>query len=253
VAADISRVALVTGSGKQRIGWHVARALASRGCAIGVHYLSSADSAHTAVQTLRDSGVDARAFRADLSVEGDARGLVRAVVDSFGRIDVLVNAAAIWGSKPFDAVTADDLRKNFDVNVLATFVCAQEAGLAMVKQPEGGCIINFGDWAEARPYTGYAAYFASKGAIPALTRCLAVELGTRNPRVRVNCILPGPVMMPEDVPETERQSVINSTLAKREGTPENVCQAVVALVENDYITGVSLPVDGGRTIFAGGT
>src|SRR5205807_8770891 len=141
-----------------------------------------------------------------------------------------------------------DLRQNFDANVLSTFLCAQETGLAMVAQPEGGCIVNVGDWALARPYPNYAAYFASKGAIPALTRCLAVELGTRNPRVRVNCVLPGPVLLPPDLPEAERRQVINATLLKREGRPENIAQAVQFLIDNDFVTGACLTIDGGRTI-----
>ena len=84
-----------------------------------------------------------------------------------------------------------------------------------------------------------------------LTRCLAVELGTRNPKVRVNCVLPGPVMLPPDLPEAERSEAINATLVKREGSPEHVAKAVLALVANDFITGVCLPVDGGRTVYAG--
>jgi len=123
--------------------------------------------------------------------------------------------------------------------------------LQMVGQPEGGAIVNIGDWADARPYCHYAAYFVSKGAIPALTRTLAVELARRNPRVRVNCVLPGPVMLPSDMPQAERTEIAAATLMQREGRPENVAQAVVALVENDFITGACLPVDGGRTIFAG--
>src|SRR5439155_22536297 len=105
---------------------------------------------------------------------------------------------------------------HFDTNTLGTFLCAQQAGLAMVAQPEGGCIINLGDWAEARPYLNYSAYFPSKGAVTALTRSLAVELGTRNPRVRVNAILPGPVLLPPDLPEQARRQAINAPLAKRE-------------------------------------
>jgi pteridine reductase len=120
----------------------------------------------------------------------------------------------------------------------------------MVRQPEGGCIITFGDWALARPYVGYAAYFLSKGAVPALTRTLAVELGTRNPRVRVNCIMPGPVMLPLELTEAQRRQAIDATLVKHEGTPGNVAQAVLFLIDNDFVTGACLPVDGGRTVFA---
>jgi pteridine reductase len=111
-------------------------------------------------------------------------------------------------------------------------------------------IVNIGDWAEVRPYTGYAAYFPSKGAVSAITRCMAVELGTRNPNVRVNAVLPGPVLLPPDMPEKEKLHAINATLVKREGSPANVAQAVLAFVENDFVTGVCLPVDGGRTVYA---
>ena len=112
-------------------------------------------------------------------------------------------------------------------------------------------IVNIGDWAEVRPYPDYAAYFPSKGGVTTLTRCLAVELGTRNPRVRVNCVLPGPVMLPPDLPEAERNEAINATLVKREGSPEHVAKAVLAFVQNDFVTGACLPVDGGRTVYAG--
>src|SRR5207253_1069499 len=112
-------------------------------------------------------------------------------------------------------------------------------------------IVTIGDWAVARPYLDYATYFAAKGAIPTLTRMFAVELGTRNPKVRVNCIQPGPVMMPPDLPTPERREAIASTLVKHEGSPRNVAQAVLAFIDNDFVTGACLPVDGGRTVYAG--
>lgn len=247
------RVALVTGAGKRRIGWHVAVALAGRGYSIGVHYHTSKTDAAETVEHLQGLGVDAESFPADLTVEHDANGLIDATVERFGRLDVLVNCAAIWHPARLEDVTAADLRRHFDTNVLGTFLCARRAGLVMTDQAEGGCIINFGDWAESRPYHDYAAYFASKGAIPTLTRCLAVELGMRNPQVRVNAILPGPAMLPASLPDAERRRVIQSTLVQREGRPENIAQAVLYLVENDFVTGTCLTVDGGRTIYAGGT
>jgi pteridine reductase len=244
------KVALVTGSGKRRIGSAVAEALADKGYSLVVHYRTSADEAAESVEAFRARGVEAVALGADLADEHAARELVGRTLAHFGRIDVLVNCAAIWQRKRFEDVTADDVRHQFEVNSLGTFVCSQQAGLAMVRQPEGGCIVTLGDWAVARPYAGYAAYFPSKGAIPAMTRSLAVELGTRNPAVRVNCILPGPVMLPADLPEAERRAAIDATLVKREGRPEHVAHAVLFLVENDFVTGVCLPVDGGRTIYA---
>ncbi len=245
-----TKAALVTGAGRRRVGWHVAEALAARGYALVVHYHTAAAEAAETVASFRARGVEAVALGADLTDERSARALVDQAVARFGRLDVLVNCAAAWRSKPLEEVTAADVRHYFDVNTLSTFVCCQQAGLAMVRQPEGGCIITMGDWATARPYLNYAAYFPSKGAVPTLTRCLAVELGGRNPAVRVNCVLPGPVLLPPDLPETERRQAIDATLVKREGRPENVVQAVLFLVDNDFVTGVCLPVDGGRTIFA---
>lgn len=249
---ETQRVALVTGSGRKRVGWHVADALAGRGYHIAVHYRTSAREAATTVEHLRGRGVEAVAFRADLAEEPAVRDLVLGVRNHFGRLDVLVNCAAVYEAKRLEDVTAADVRHNFEANLLGTFLCAQQAGLAMVQQPEGGCIVNFGDWATARPYLNYAPYLVSKGAIPALTRCLAVELGTRNRRVRVNCVLPGPVLFAPDMPEAEREEAIRSTLVGRAGRPENVAAAVLFLVENEFVTGVCLPVDGGRTIYAAG-
>jgi pteridine reductase len=244
------QVALVTGSGRQRIGWHVAQALAKRGYALAIHYHRSAAEAHQTLADLQSHGVAAEAFQADLASERDARGLVDHALARFGRLDVLVNCAAVWQRKPLEEITAADVRWHFEVNTLGTFLCSQQAGLAMVRQPEGGVIINLGDWSIVRPYVNYAAYFPSKGALDALTRSLAVELGTRNPKVRVNCVHPGPVMLPADLPARERQAAIAATLVKHEGSPDNVVLAVLHLIDNDFITGASLPVDGGRSIYA---
>ena len=247
---NATQVALVTGSGKRRVGAAVADALAARGYAVAVHYRSSAAEAEETVAGLRGRGVEAEGFRADLTDEAQVRAMVRDVLGRFGRIDVLVTCAAVWQRKPLEDVTAADVRLHFEINTLGTFLCCQHAGLAMVAQPEGGTIVTVGDWAEARPYLNYAAYFPSKGGVLSLTRSLAVELGTRNPRVRVNCIHPGPVMHPPDLPAEERRQAIHATLVKREGSPENIAQAVLALVENDFVTGACLTVDGGRTVYA---
>jgi pteridine reductase len=244
------KVALVTGSGKRRVGWYVAEALAQRGYAVAIHYRSSAAEAQQTVREFRARGFTIAAFQADLTEELQVKRLFDELLTQFGRIDALIHCAAIWPRKRLEELTAADVRANFEANTLGAFLCCQQAGLAMVKQPTGGSIVTFGDWATIRPYVDYAAYFPSKGAIPALTRSLAVELGTRNPNVRVNCILPGPVMLPPELSAAERARVIDATLVKREGRPENVAQAVLHFLENDFLTGVCLPVDGGRSIYA---
>src|SRR5262249_41637426 len=157
--------------------------LAGRGYALAIHYRSSAAEANEAVANYQRQGVQAHAFQADLTDENAARSLVRQVLERFGRLDVLANCAAAWKRKRLEDVSAADVRFYFETNTLSTFLCSQQAGLAMTQQSEGGCIVNIGDWGTHRPYLDYAAYWPSKGAIPTLTRCLAVELGTRNPAV----------------------------------------------------------------------
>jgi pteridine reductase len=243
-----TKVALITGSGKRRVGNAVALALAERGYNIALHYNHSAEDARQTVAEIEGKGVRAAAFQADVSNEADVARLFDETLATFERLDVLVTAAAVWQPKPLEEMTAEDVRRQFDVNTLGTFLCCRSAGLIMAARPEGGSIVTIGDWATARPYPGYAAYFVSKGAVPTLTRTLAVELAKRNPAVRVNCIEPGPVMVPESLAGHEVKGIIAGTLLKRLGQPENVAQAVLFLVENEYVTGVCIPVDGGRTI-----
>ncbi|GIW85278.1 MAG: oxidoreductase [Gemmataceae bacterium] len=246
-------VAVVTGSGRRRIGYHVASRLAQEGYALVLHYRTAAqEAAQNAQELSQHYGVPVRTAAADLTVERQVQELVQTTLEQFGRVDVVVHCAAIWKRKSLEETTAADVREHFEVNLLSTFLICQTFGLQMVRQEQGGCLVTIGDWADIRPYPDYAAYFASKAAIPGLTRTMAVELGQRHPRVRVNAVLPGPVMLPEDLPAEERQAVIAATLLKREGKPEHVAQAVWHFVQNDYLTGVCLPVDGGRSIYAGG-
>ena len=239
----------------------IVRMLAARGYRCALHANHSLSDAEATARDLCRAGFQPAAttdwqagspphiaLQADLTDEAALHGLIDAAWSHFGRLDLLVNAAAIWESKKLEDVTSDDVRRHFEINTLAVFEACRYAGLKMAGQATGGAIINIGDWAIERPYLDHAAYFPSKGAIPSLTRTFAVELAARNPRVRVNCVLPGPVMLPPDLPEAERAAAIAGTLVKREGSPRHVADAVVFLAENDFITGVCLPVDGGRTI-----
>ena len=214
-----------------------------------VHANTSISAAQQLADELSAAGSESIAVTADVRDEHAIGASIRQRMTIFGRIDALVNCAAIWQAKRLEDVTADDVRRNFEINTLGTFLFCQQVGQIMVGQSQGGAIVNFGDWAVARPYLDHAAYFPSKGAIPALTRTFAAELASRNPRIRVNAILPGPVMLPEHMSKADREAAIAGTLLQREGSSQNVAEAVVFLLENDYITGVCLPVDGGRSIF----
>ncbi len=244
----IKKVALITGSGKRRVGNAIARALAARGYAIALHYLTSAAAAEQTLAELRAAGTDAAAFAADVADERAVARLFEQAMARFGRLDALVTAAAVWEPRHLEDVTAADIRRQFDINALGTFLCCQQAGRIMVAQPEGGAIVTIGDWSCHRPGMDYAAYYISKGTLPTMTRMLAVELAQRNPRVRVNCILPGPVTVPDDTTQPGVAGAVAATLLKRRGSPQNVADAAVFLIENDFVTGVCLPVDGGRSI-----
>ena len=244
------RVACVTGSGRKRVGNVIARNLAEAGYAIALHYHSSEEAARVTQEELRGVGVDCEIYKANVAVENEVDQMFDAIHRDFGQLDVLVATAAIWETISLEETTADDLWRNFNVNTLGTFLCARRAGLQMVEQSDGGAIITIGDWAISRPYLDHSAYFVSKGAIPTLTRALAVELASRNPQVRVNCIHPGPVMFPPDASEKEQERMRQSTLTKAADCPKTVAMAVQFLIDNPFVTGTCLPVDGGRSIYA---
>lgn len=244
-------VAFVTGSGSRRVGNAIAKRLAARGFRIVLHYNRSADSAGQTAEELEADGAEVLVVQGAIENESDVQRMHHEIDDRFARLDVLVNSAAVWSPKRLEDVSAEDVRQYMEINTLGSFLMAQAAGRRMVQQATGGAIVNIGDWAIARPYMDHAAYFPSKGAIPAMTRSLAVELGERNRNIRVNAILPGPVMLGSDLSDDMVQANEASTLLKRVGSPEHVAHAVEFLVENDFVTGICLPVDGGRTIYAG--
>jgi len=246
-----SPVALVTGSGAARVGRQIAMQLARLGCRLALHANTSVPEAENAAQWIRAQH-DVEVIVTSGSLEDDSvpERLVSETHDHFGRIDILVNSAAIWSPTKLEAISPQELRRYFDINALATFLSARAAGTRMRDQPSGGSIVNIGDWATVRPYLDHAAYFPSKGAVEVMTRSLAVELAQWNRRIRVNCIQPGPVMLAEDVTPEHAQRMAASTLVGRVGTADHVAHAVQFLCENDFVTGVCLPVDGGRSIYA---
>jgi pteridine reductase len=246
----VPKVALITGSGRRRVGSVVAEYLARAGYNIALHYHRSADSANELTDSIQRLGVNCHAFQADVANEADVEQMFEAVAATFGRLDVLVTTASVWDAGKLEDITVEDVMRSYSVNAVGTFLCARRAGLLMVEQSEGGAIVTIGDWAIQRPYLDHVAYFMAKGSVEALTRSLAVELAHRNPKVRVNCVHPGPVMFPPNISKQEREMLVESTLVKSGDCPESIGRAVLFLAEDNFVTGVCLPVDGGRTIFA---
>jgi|688.fasta_scaffold15284_5 pteridine reductase len=243
-------VAWITGSAANRVGRQIAKHLFAHGYRIVLHARSSVAEGEMGVEQLNRLRTDsAMLVVGDVAEPDFSKQAVDKIDKTFGRLDVLVNSAAIWDPVPLDLVTREELHRNYDANVVGTFLCAQQASMLMRSQKEGGAIINVGDWAIERPYSGFSAYFPSKAAIPGLTRCLAVELAAIHHAIRVNAILPGPVKVPDEMSAEARTKLLQQCLLQREGSSQDIAEGVLYLAEAPFVTGISLPVDGGRFLF----
>jgi NAD(P)-dependent dehydrogenase (short-subunit alcohol dehydrogenase family) len=237
------RAALVTGAGK-RVGRALALALARRGMAVAVHYNRSREEAEDLARGLTASyGVKAAALRAELADPKACRKLVADAARALGRLDALINSASIYERTPFERVTLDDWDRHMDINLRAPFLLSQAAAPHLKKR--GGAIINIADWAAHRPYADYIPYCVSKAGLLCLNTALAKQLA---PEIRVNSIMPGPVMMPEGETKAQREAVRRATLLQKLGGPEDIVKAVLFLLDSDFMTGASIAVDGGRLI-----
>jgi NAD(P)-dependent dehydrogenase (short-subunit alcohol dehydrogenase family) len=239
-------VALITGG--KRIGLVVARQLAARGVDVGLSYARSKAEAEEAAGIVRAAGRRAATFAADLSQPAAAATLVQSVVDTFGRLDILVNMASVYAQKPFADLTAADWDANINVDLRAAFLCAHAAAPHLRRQG-GGRIVNFSDWVarSGRPrYAGYVPYYVAKAGIIALTEVLALELAPDN--ILVNAIAPGPIVAPPGLTEAESKKIEEATPLGRWGGEMEIAKAVLALLDSDFITGETIRVDGGRHI-----
>jgi NAD(P)-dependent dehydrogenase (short-subunit alcohol dehydrogenase family) len=238
------RVALVTGSAR-RIGRAIVEALAARGARVAVHYGRSAAEANEVVEGIQARGGTAHAFAADLASMPQLHALVRKVTSALGGVDVLVNSASVFYRTPLDTLDVKVWEDNIAVNLTAPYVLGLELGRAM-RARGAGKIVNIGDSDAARPYREYIPYSVSKAALETLTRGLAKALA---PEVQVNCVAPGPILMPAAGTEAERARILARTPLGRFGDPSDIVAAVLFLIEQgDFVTGATIPVDGGRAI-----
>lgn len=239
------KVALVTGAAR-RVGRSIAVRLAQRGAKIAVHYRRSRAEALRLADDIRGSfGRDAEVFKADLSDVRQARRLSDAVLRRFGALHVLVNSASVYERNAFGRTEREDWDRHLDTNLRAPFFLSQALGPWMKKAGEGK-IINIVDWAAHRPRPDYIPYCVSKAGLLCLNSALAKVLA---PEVQVNAILPGSVLLSENSTPRLRRALEEAALLKRLGTPEDVAQAALFLIEgSDFITGAALAVDGGRLI-----
>jgi pteridine reductase len=238
-----NKVALITGAGR-RIGRAIALDLAAHGTSVAVHYHTSHTQADSVVSEITTNGRKAQTFRANLEHVTEIEQMVTKVLDTFGRIDILINSASVFAPTPIEQITEHDWDSNLDINLKAPFFLSKFAAAAMRKQGAGK-IINLGDWAGIRPYKDYLPYSVSKSALIGLTKALAKELA---PEVQVNCIALGMVISPETYSKEEIDRLVSRTLTKKMGTPDDVARAVLFFCETDFATGAVLTLEGGRLL-----
>jgi pteridine reductase len=236
-------MALVTGAGR-RLGRAMAAALADRGMTLAIHHHGSSAGANELRQEIVAAGGRAVCFEADLTDAQAARALPARVVAEFGRLDVLVNSAAVMQRLSFEETTPEQWDAIQDLNLRAVFFCTQGAAPAL--RAARGKVVNLADLAGLEAWPGFAAHSVSKAGVVMLTKVLALSLA---PDVTVNAIAPGAVLVPDEYDAEERDRLARATPLRRLGNPSDVVSALLYLLEGgDFVTGEVLVVDGGRLI-----
>lgn len=249
---DLSqKTAIVTG-GNQGIGFAIAEGLARHGAHIVIAN-RRVDQGEAAAQRLLDTGLMAEAIQTDVSDETSVEHLVSSVLKSRGRIDILVNSAAVIVRKPVEELTVDDWEFVMDVNVKGTFLCCRNVGRHMIDR-RSGKIINISSNVSQVIQPLRSVYAVSKAAVSHLTRALAVEWATYG--INVNAVAPGPTVTDfnrqylEDHPADKQRAIASIPMARLGAPGDHVGAAVFLASEaSDYVTGQTLLVDGGSTLW----
>lgn len=236
------KVAVVTG-GAVRVGRTLVQSLAQRGVKTCLHYGRSSKEAAEIVRIIQTSGGSAIAVQADLTEPVKAaQKIIAFATDEFGHVDFLINNAAIFEEETLEKASETSWDRHFDINLKTPFFLCQ-AFAAQLATDQQGQIINMLDWRSLRPGPDYIIYTLTKNALAALTRSLAQTLG---PTVRVNGIAPGAILPTPEGSQKDFEGLAQEIPLQRTGSPSNLAQALLFLLQSDFINGEILHVTGGQ-------
>ena len=255
------QTAIVTGA-NSGIGEGVAIALGEAGANVVVNFVSNPDAANAVVDKIKSFGSNAVAIQADVSKEEQVISMFKQAIEQFGTVDILVNNAGLQRDAKFHEMTLAQWQLVIDVNLTGQFLCAREAireflrrGIVVERSVACGKIICMSSVHELIPWGGHANYATSKGGIKMLMQSLAQEYGDK--KIRVNSICPGAIKTPINQSAWQTPEAYNSLMTlipyNRIGVPEDIGKLAVFLAsdDSDYITGASIFIDGGMTVFEG--
>jgi pteridine reductase len=239
----MDKVALITG-GARRLGAAITAALHAAGYRVAIHCQTSTKDAAALAATLNDRRADsAFVLTADLADAAMGASLIDAVAARWGRLDALINNAAVFHPCALEEASVAEWSETMDVNLRAPFLLAQRA--ASLLRVNAGAIVNITDIYADRPKAGFAVYCVAKAGLAGLTRALARELA---PAVRVNGVAPGAILWPEESGPAAQQALLDRTPLARRGDPSDIADAVVYLANAKFVTGQIIAVDGGRSL-----
>ena len=236
-------VAVVTGAGR-RLGREIARAMAARGFSVLVHHRNSRPAAAELVQELRQTGVAATEVQADFQHPARAAAAVFSAAATLGEVRVLINSAAVFHDRILGEIDEPHCSEHVSVNLLAPLFLTQQF-TRQLPETSFGHVINVLDWRALRPRKGWLVYTATKAALAAATKTLALQLA---PQIQVNAVAPGAILPPADRPNWHTQRAADAIPLQRTGTPEEFIRALSFLLDSSFITGEVLHVSGGEEL-----
>ena len=236
-------VVLITGAAV-RVGRTIALHLAERKANIAFTYYLDDEPWEGTQSAIEEYGVQSMAVQTEIRAAWQVNALVEATMERFGRLDVLINNASVWLKSPFQEIAEQDWDLALDVNLKGPFLAAQAVAPHMLAQGQG-VILNITDLSAFQAWPGYAHHAASKAGLVSLTKSLAVELA---PKIRVNAIAPGTVMLPDNHSPAKKQWAEEKSLLQRIGDPLDVARMAQLLIESDFVTGAVYFIDGGRSL-----